>query len=117
MTEMYPIAPLALGDKVVLTEGSHSIQGVVRGVSNWRYTLVEAKDGALYLEVCFDRSFVSWSRIVLLEAWIRPEDHERHLALAEKIAYSPDRTNVDDVDGAAQFCSPRMKLQRIGSQF
>lgn len=104
-----------LDDEVILTDGIQKIHGTVRGISPWRYIFVEAKDGSFYLEVCFDRSFISWSRLVLLEPWVRADNHDQHLMLAENIAYSPDRKNVDDVAGAVRFCAPAMKLQRIAS--
>lgn len=104
MTKTHPTAPMKVGDNVIVLDDGNELLGVVRSLSAWSFILVETANGQLFLDLVMNISAVSWSRIVLLEPWVKAANSELHAELAKQISYYPKRTNVDDVNGALKLC-------------
>jgi hypothetical protein len=62
--------------------------------------LVQADDGRRILEVVFNVSSVSWTRLVLLGDHVRMDAID---ALVEEITYRSERVDVSDVEGADEL--------------
>lgn len=104
MVETHPTAPMKVGDNVIVLDDGKELLGVVRSISAWSFILVETANGQLFLDIVMNDSAVSWARIVLLEPWVKAADAELHAELAKQISYYPNRTNVDDINGALKLC-------------
>jgi hypothetical protein len=117
MKRINPVAPLRIEDRVIVADGGVNISGVVKAISPWVFILVETESGHLYLDVVFNVSAVSWSRIILLEPWVEADDVDRLEELARQIGCYPKRTDVNDVDGALKLCDHTSKFCRVPSEF
>jgi hypothetical protein len=115
MSQASPISPLEIGERVFISSEEVILSGIVRSTAPWIFILIETDNGDLYLEVDFNISAVSWSRIVLLEPWVKVEDGDLHAQLARQIAYSPRRTDVDEINGALRLCDRLTQMRRSPS--
>lgn len=104
--------PIAAGDCVTLQIGGSEQPGEVLAVSSWAFILARGADGCLYLDVAFNRSAVSWSRLVRLSKDVDPADIEAISAIADTVAYQPSRSDVRDVSGASALLPASDRLVR-----
>ena len=102
------------GDAVVLhLSDGITLPGEVEAIVHWAGILVRCEDGQRFLEVVFNRSAVSWTRMVALRTGIGPIPNEALKGLIARIAFQVDRTDVKDIPEAAELLGPEVDLKRV----
>ena len=99
--------PLSITDGVAFGPNGHGHHGQVIAIGPYAYIAVEADDGALWLEVVFNRSFASWSRMVKLASGTPLDALEN---ISEQIAYHVERKTVDDIPEAERLAPPDWRI-------
>ena len=100
---------LSVGDDVTLEDGATHIPGQVLAILPWRGILITTDQG-LYLDVVFNISAASWTRMIRLNPDLTALTDRELDDLLTRISDSPNRKDLEDIPETHSFCSPAMRL-------